>query len=73
MQEFIKLVKKQMIEKGRDDFGVYLAEILSISPQAAGAKLSGKTRITGEEVSAIVTALDFNAEDLKGALLKRDG
>jgi hypothetical protein len=48
---FVVLVKKRMIEKGRDDFVSYLAEILGITKQGASKKMSGKTRITRADMA----------------------
>lgn len=68
--ELVKLIKKSMIDKGRNDFGVYLAEILGISPQAAGKKLNGRQRILLSDLTVITAVLDFDAEELKGALIR---
>lgn len=68
--ELVKLIKKQMVDKDRNDFGVYLSEILGISPQAASKKLSGKAKISIEDLGAITRELDLNAENLKGALIR---
>lgn len=68
MNELVKLIKQAMIEKGRDDFVTYLAEILGISKQWASAKLSGKSSFTDKELSILNSALDFDAFKLKDAL-----
>ncbi len=68
MEEVIKLIKQKMIEKGRDDFTIYLSEILGISKQWASAKLSGKTSFTDKELAALNKELDFDAFKLKDAL-----
>ena len=68
MEEIIKLIKQKMIEKGRDDFTIYLSEILGISKQWASAKLSGKTSFTDKELAALNKELDFDAFKLKDAL-----
>lgn len=68
MDEIIKLIKQQMIEKGRDDFTTYLSEILGISKQWASAKLSGKSAFTDRELAILNDALDFDAFKLKDAL-----
>lgn len=68
--ELVKLIKKRMIDRNRMDFGNYLAEILSISPQAAGKKLNGKTKITAEDLTKITAELDLDPVQLKGALIK---
>lgn len=66
--EFVVLVKKRMVEKGRDDFVSYLAEILGITKQGASKKLSGKTRITRADMKKIDSVLDLDAEGIKMAL-----
>ena len=68
MDEVIKLIKQQMIEKGRDDFTTYLSEILGISKQWASAKLSGKSSFTDKELATLNDVLDFDAFKLKDAL-----
>lgn len=68
MEEIIKLIKQKMIEKGRDDFTIYLSEILGISKQWASAKLSGKSSFTDKELAALNKELDFDAFALKDAL-----
>lgn len=66
--KFVQLVKKRMIEKGRDDFTVYLAEILGITKQSASKKLTGKTKFTRADISEIDKVLDLDAEGIKTAL-----
>ena len=68
MEELVKLIKKKMIERERDDFVNYLAEILDISKQWASVKLSGKTSFTDQELQKLNNVLDFEAEELKKAL-----
>ena len=68
MDEIIKLIKQKMIEKGRDDFVTYLAELLGISKQWASAKLSGKSSFTAKELAILNSTLDFDAFKLKDAL-----
>lgn len=64
MDEFIKIIKKRMINNGRDDFVNYLAEILNISKQAASAKLNGKSRFTLQDITSLNTVLHFNPDEL---------
>lgn len=64
MDEFIKIIKKRMINNGRDDFVNYLAEILNISKQAASAKLNGKARFTLQDITSLNTVLHFNHDEL---------
>lgn len=65
---FVVLVKKRMIEKGRDDFVSYLAEILGISKQGASKKMNGKAKITRADMKKIDSVLDLDAEGIKMAL-----
>ena len=66
--ELIKLIKRQMIQHGRDDFVNYLAEILNISKQWASVKMSGKSSFTDKELSELNKALNFSADELKKSL-----
>ena len=65
-----KLIKKKMIEAGRDDFVNYLAEILEISKQAASVKLNGDGRFNENEISILTVKLGFTANELKEAMTK---
>ena len=64
------LIKKKMIDAGRDDFVNYLSEILSISKQAASAKLNGNTRFNEKELATLTIKLGFTGEELKNAVTK---
>ena len=64
------LIKKKMIDAGRDDFVKYLAEILDISKQAASAKLNGSGRFNENEISTLTVKLGFTGEELKNAVTK---
>jgi len=64
----IKLIKKCMIDNGRDDFTNYLAEILGVTKQWASAKLNNKSEFTMSELQKIVTELNIDAEELKAAI-----
>lgn len=64
------LIKKKMIDAGRDDFVNYLAEILNISKQAASAKLNGDGRFNENDISILTNKLDFTGEELKNAVTK---
>lgn len=57
-----------MIERGRDDFVTYLAEILNISKQWASVKMSGKSSFTDKELATLNKVLDFEPNQLKNAL-----
>lgn len=63
-----KMIKRHMIDRGRDDFVNYLSEILGISKQWASAKLSGKTSFTDRELAALDAELDFDEAELKKSL-----
>ena len=64
------LIKKKMIDAGRDDFVNYLAEILNISKQAASAKLNGDGRFNENDISILTSKLEFTGEELKNAVTK---
>lgn len=66
----IKLIKKYMIDRGRDDFTVYLSEILGVSKQWASAKLTGKSDFTVPELKKIIGEFDFDPNELKVALME---
>ena len=46
----IKLLKKKMLDKNRDDFGNYLAEILNVTAGAASKKLKEEVKFTLNDV-----------------------
>ncbi len=64
------LIKKKMIDAGRDDFVNYLAEILGITKQAASAKLNGGGKFNEKDISILTMNLGFTAEELKKAVTK---
>ena len=66
--KFVMLVKKRMIDKGRDDFTVYLAEILGITKQSASKKLTGKAKFTRADIAKVDSVLDLDAESIKMTL-----
>ena len=68
MSGLIKMIKKSMVDHGRDDFINYLSEILGISKQWASAKMSGKTPFTDAELKALNAELNFDANELKKAI-----
>lgn len=68
MTEFIRLVKKRMIDKGRDDFTNYLAEIIGKSKQCASGKLNGSIGFSADDVAKLNKELDFDASELKKTL-----
>lgn len=64
------LIKKKMIDAGRDDFVNCLAEILDISKQAASVKLNGGGKFNEDEIGIITAKLGITAEELKTAVTK---
>lgn len=68
MEILIRMIKKKMVEKGRDDFVTYLSEILGISKQWASAKMNCKSPFTDEELGLLDKELDFDSEELKNSL-----
>lgn len=64
------LIKKKMIDSGRDDFVNYLAELLSISKQAASTKLNGGGKFNEKDISILTIKLGFTADELKKAITK---
>ena len=68
MTDLIKTIKKGMVDKGRDDFVNYAAELLGITRQWAAKKMSGKSPFTDKELATLNEVLDFDAEELKKSL-----
>lgn len=64
------LIKKKMVDSGRDDFVNYLAELLGISKQAASTKLNGGGKFNEKDISILTMKLGFTAEELKKAVTK---
>lgn len=64
------LIKKKMIDAGRDDFVNYLAELLGITKAAASMKLKGDTRFNESDIAILTKKLDFTGEELKNAITK---
>lgn len=64
------LIKKKMIDAGRDDFVNYLSEILGITKQAASTKLNGGGKFNEKDISILTMKLGFTAEELKKAVIK---
>ena len=65
-----KLIKKKMIDAGRDDFVTYLSEILGCTRQTAGEKLNRNGKFSDEEISILTLKLGFSAEELRNAIVK---
>lgn len=68
MPEFLKYVKQKMVQKGRDDFTKYLAEILGISKQSASHRMTGRVKLSLDEISKLNSELDFDAGEIKKIL-----
>lgn len=64
------LIKKKMVDAGRDDFVNYLSEILGISKQAASTKLNGCGRFNENEITILTIKLGFTGDELKNAITK---
>lgn len=68
MDNMAKMIKTKMIEKGRDDFVTYLAEILGVSKQWASSKLNGSASFTDSDLTLLDKELNFEPEELKKAI-----
>ena len=55
---------KRMLQKGRKDFGNYLAEILDITPAAASRKLNKETKFSLNDVKKIALELNLTINDV---------
>lgn len=55
---------KRMLQKGRKDFGNYLAEILDISPGAASRKLNKETKFSLDDVKKIALELNLSIDEV---------
>lgn len=55
---------KRMLQKGRKDFGNYLAEILNITPGAASRKLKKETKFSLDDVKKIALELNLTIDDV---------
>lgn len=64
------LIKKKMVDAGRDDFVNYLSEVLGISKQAASRKLNGEGTFSEKEIGLLTVKLGFTADELKNAVVK---
>ena len=64
------LIKKKMVDAGRDDFVNYLAELLGVSKQVASNKLNGGTKLTEKDISILTLKLGITADELKKAIVK---
>lgn len=60
----IKLLKKKMLDKNRDDFGNYLAEILNVTAGAASKKLNEESKFTLEDVKLLSNELNLTIDDV---------
>lgn len=64
------LIKKKMVDAGRDDFVNYLAELLGCSKQVASNKLNRNAKLTEKDISVLTMKLGFSADELKKAIVK---
>lgn len=55
---------KLMLQKGRKDFGNYLAEILNITPGAASRKLNKETKFSLDDVKKISLELNLSIDEV---------
>lgn len=55
---------KRMLQKGRRDFGNYLAEILDITPGAASRKLKKEIKFSLDDIKKIALELDLTIDDV---------
>ena len=69
-RKLIELIKKSMVDAGRDDFVTFLAEILHISPPAASMKLKGKTQFSIVDIDMLDAKFHFDREELAEAIVE---
>ena len=72
MENLLKLVKVKMVQRGRDDFTNYLAEILEISKQSASLRMTGKTPLDFNELRKLNAVLNFDGNELKTVLEREE-
>lgn len=58
------LIKKKMIDAGRDDFVNYLAELLNVSRQTASSKLNGSSKFNEDEIRILMNELHIAPHEL---------
>ena len=63
---------KRMLQKGRKDFGNYLAEILDITPGAASRKLNKETKFSLDDVKKIALELNLSIDEIDSLCMSRD-
>lgn len=64
------LIKKKMIDMGRDDFVNYLADLLDITRQTASEKLNGNGKFNEREIAILIVKFNLNGEELKKAIIE---
>lgn len=64
------LIKKKMIDLGRDDFVNYTAEILECTRQTASNKLSGLSKFNEDEIKVLALKLGITSEELSEIIVK---
>lgn len=60
----IKSLKKKMLDKSRDDFVNYLAQILNVTAGTASKKLNGEVNFTLDDVKKIALELNLTIDDV---------
>lgn len=59
------MLKKKMIDLGRNDFTNYLAEILNITNGTASNKMNGKSEFKQREIALLTVKLGLSDEELR--------
>lgn len=60
----IKALKKKMLDKNRDDFVNYLAEILKVTAGTASKKLKEEIKFTLDDVKLLSNELNLTIDDV---------
>lgn len=61
----LKLLKKRMIDFGRDDFVNYLSEILNISITASSNKMNGISSFKQNEITILTNHFSLTGDEIK--------
>lgn len=61
----VKALKARMVLSGDEDFAKAISEVLRISRQTAGAKLSGNSEFTQSEAAAIARYYHLSNEEIR--------
>lgn len=65
----VKTLKKKMLDKSRDDFVSYLAEILNVTAGTASKKLNGEIKFTLDDVKKIALELNLTLDDVNAIFM----